>query len=208
MAGHGGPTGGVAGSGDRSAGSGGAGSSGGGTAGNGGASDVAGRSGIGGSSNDAVRDGGGDDAAFAPAAWPAPNPCDLLALADVQTLQPNISVTVELDPLITGDYWLYRCQWGVPATNPGEIVELDLYGALTPLGGAILEMHFWATPDASVEVITELGTKAEYENSAGTAQTLATQTKSYWIELTARSFTPGVPELSLQPLVAKVIREL
>ncbi len=120
---------------------------------------------------------------------------------------PNISGTYEPDPLIAGDYWLYPCQWGAPATNPGEIVELDLFGARTPAGAAILDMNFWAKPDASVEAVTGVGTKAEYED-AGSSQTLGAQSKSYWIGLTARSFTPGVPESLLQPLVAKVIQEL
>jgi len=180
------------------------GGTGGGAAGSGGG--TAGQGGAAGASIDAGQDGG--DAAFVPATWPAPNPCGLLTLADVQTLQPNIGVMYEPDPLITNDFWLFRCQWGAPATNPGEIVELDLWGAFTPAGKAGFGTNSGSSRDASVEAVTSLGTKAEYDDTAGVSQTLTAQWKSYAIELIATSFTPDVPESSLHPLVAKVIGEL
>jgi hypothetical protein len=131
-----------------------------------------------------------------------------LTLADVETLLPNITATFEPDPLITGDFYLYPCQWGAPQTNPGVIVELDLYGARTPAGKASLDTNFWGNPDAGAEAVTGVGTKAQYVNVSGSSQTLAAQSKSYWIGLTVRKSTPDVAESSLQPLVVKVIGEL
>lgn len=87
-------------------------------------------------------------------------------------------------------------------------MELDLFGARTPAGAAILDMNFWLGPDDGAEAVSGLGTRAEYDDVAGISQTLGSQSKSYSIALTARSFTPAVPESSLQPLVAKVIGEL
>ena len=165
--------------------------------------------GCGGSLNKASPDGG--DAGFIPALIAsAPDPCGLLTFADVQTLLPNVSAMVSLDPLIVGDLWRQTCQWGSPATNPGEIVELELAGALTPAGEAVFASNLTPIgyPDASVETVTGLGTKAAYIDAPGVLQSLTALYKSYQIWLGTRFFTLEVPEASLHPLALKVLGEL
>jgi hypothetical protein len=159
-----------------------------------------------GSSSGNASDGG----PFVAAQYPPPDPCGLLTFADIQTVSPNASGMYEPDPTESqGVSWMIGCWWADPTTT--ERIELYLTGALNPQFAANLDAHVEvhsAYPDASVDTVTGLGTKAAYLNQTGVLQTLNVRFKSYLITLDATGFVPDLPEASLRPLALKVMGEL
>jgi hypothetical protein len=148
----------------------------------------------------------GGGAAFTPAT-PIADVCSMLALSDVQVLLPGAPAGTAMVPDDNADIWTRGCAWQVSPRAVTLIVE----GALTSNGNLILGIEVDATSNSTTQAtaVSGVGDKAVYLNNQPlNDQILNARKGSEVVSVAAYSYTPVVPESSLQPLVVEVLGKL
>ncbi len=148
----------------------------------------------------------GGGAAFTPTT-PIADVCSMLALSDVQVLLPGAPAGTALAPDDNADIWTRGCAWQVSPRAVTLIVE----GALTSNGNLILGIEVDATGNSTTQAtaVSGVGDKAVYLNNQPlNDQILNARKGSEVVSLGAYSYTPVVPESSLQPLVVEALGKL
>jgi hypothetical protein len=150
--------------------------------------------------------GSGNGAAPFMPTTPVADPCSMLALADVQVLLPGAPAGVPLSPDDSVDVWSRGCAWQAS----GMSVTMVVQGALMSDGTAVIGANVEATSDGATQAtaVSGVGDKAVYLDTAGLSQVLNARKGSELVSLVAASFTPDVPEASLQPLVVEGLGNL
>jgi hypothetical protein len=145
-------------------------------------------------------------AAFTPTT-PVADVCSMLALADVQVLLPGAPAGTALAPDDNADAWMRGCAW----QTGGLSVTLLAQGALTSNGNLILGIEVEATSNSTSQAtaVSGVGDKAVYLNNQPlNNQILNARKGSELVSVGANSYTPPVPESSLQPLVVEALGKL
>jgi hypothetical protein len=153
--------------------------------------------------------GGGDGGTPFTPTTPIADGCSMLALADVQVLLPGAAAGSAVAPMDTADVWSRGCSW---QGSGGMSVTLVVDGALTSMGNLVLGTDVDAVATNSTSTATAvsgLGDKAVYlDNEPLGDQILNAKKGGELVSLGAYSFTPVVPESSLQPLVVEALGKL
>ena len=145
-------------------------------------------------------------AAFTPTT-PIADACSMLALSDVQVLLPGAPAGSAMSPDDNADIWTRGCAWQVSPLAVTLLVE----GALTSNGNLILGIEVDATSNSTSQAtaVSGVGDKAVYLNNQPlNDQILNARKGSEVVSVAAYSYTPAVPESSLQPLVVEVLGKL
>ena len=150
--------------------------------------------------------GSGGGAPFTPTT-PVADVCSTLALSDVQVLLPGAPAGTPIAPDDNADVWIHGCSWeGSGGTGISLIVE----GALTRNGsvvlGIVVDAHSSSTTQATA--VPGVGDKAVYLNNIGLDQIMNARKGSEVVSVAAYTFTPEVPEASLEPLVVEALGKL
>ena len=148
----------------------------------------------------------GGGAAFTPTT-PVTDVCSMLALADIQVLLPGAPAGTALAPDDSADVWMRGCAW----QTGGLSVTLLVQGALTSNGNLILGVEVEATSNSTSQAtaVSGVGDKAVYLNNQPlNDQILNARKGSELVSVGAYSYTPPVPESSLQPLVVEALGKL
>jgi hypothetical protein len=150
--------------------------------------------------------GNGGGAAFTPTT-PVADVCSMLALSDVQVLLPGAPAGTALAPDDNADVWTRGCAWQTGGLSVTLIVE----GALTSNGNLIIGFGVELTSNSTSQVtpVSGLGDKAVYINNQPlNDQILNARKGNEVVSVAAYSYTPPVPESSLQPLVVEALGKL
>lgn len=149
-------------------------------------------------------DGGGT--VFKPTT-PVVDACSMISLASVLVLLPGAPAGMALAPDDSADIWTRGCAWQASPMAVTLIVE----GALTSTGNVILGIEVEPTSNSTTQAmaVSGVGDKAVYLNNIQLGdQILNAKKGSEVVSLAAYSYTPAVPETSLQPLVVEALGKL
>ena len=150
--------------------------------------------------------GSGGAGAFTPTT-PVADVCSMLAQSTVQTLLPGAPAGIPLAPSDDADVWTHGCSW----QTGGLAISLLVEGALTSKGNQVLGFEVDATSNATTQAtaVSGVGDQAVYLVNTGLGdQILNARKGSHLVSVAAYSFTPAVPEASLQPLVIEALGRL
>ena len=149
--------------------------------------------------------GSGGGAPFTPTT-PVADACSMLALSDVQVLLPGAPAGAPLPPDDDADIWTRGCSWQAAGMGVSLVVE----GALTSNGNRVLGFEVEANSSSTTQAtaVPGVGDKAVYLNNIGLDQIMNARKGSEVVSVAAYTFTPEVPEASLEPLVVEALGKL